>query len=60
MNLIICCTPLQVLIAERIIEKFPEQKFYGVMLTTVENAKMAFYRERLRRKCGSFFCNVAT
>lgn len=55
MNLIICCTPLQVLIAERIIKKFPEQKFYGVMLTTVENAKMAFYRERLRKKCDSFF-----
>lgn len=55
MNLIICCTPLQVLIAEKIIEKFPQQSFYGVMLTTVENTKMAFYRERLKQKCSSFF-----
>lgn len=55
MNLIICCTPLQVLIAEKIIDKFPEQRFYGVMLTTVENPKMAFYRERLAKKCAGFF-----
>ncbi len=42
MNLIICCTPLQVLIAEKIIAKFPHTSFYGVMLSTVSNKKFDF------------------
>lgn len=55
MNLIICCTPLQVLIAEKIIERYPNDAFFGVMLTTVKNAKFDFYQSRLEKKCTQFF-----
>ncbi|HDL2935365.1 TPA: glycosyltransferase family 52 protein, partial [Mannheimia haemolytica] len=55
MNLIICCTPLQVLIAEKIIEMHPNERFYGVMLSTVKNAKFDFYQARLAQKCEQFF-----
>ncbi|MDO5054450.1 MAG: glycosyltransferase family 52 [Pasteurella oralis] len=58
MNLIICCTPLQVLIAEKIIAQFPETEFYGVMLATVSNKKFDFYRQRLAQKCGPFFTMI--
>lgn len=54
MNLIICCTPLQVLIAEKIIEKYPNSQFYGLMLSTVDNSKFQFYSQRLAQKCGQF------
>ncbi|HGO5856558.1 TPA: glycosyltransferase family 52 [Mannheimia haemolytica] len=55
MNLIICCTPLQVLIAEKIVEMHPNERFYGVMLSTVKNAKFDFYQARLAQKCEQFF-----
>lgn len=55
MNLIICCTPLQVLIAEKIIEMHANDKFYGVMLPTVKNAKFDYYQSRLEKKCSHFF-----
>ena len=55
MNLIICYTPLQVLIAEKIIEKYPEQRFYGVMIYVSKNAKFTHYTERLKKKCADFF-----
>lgn len=55
MNLIICCTPLQVLIAEKIIEMHPNDEFFGVMLSTVKNAKFDFYQARLEQKCSKFF-----
>lgn len=55
MNLIICCTPLQVLIAEKIIEMHPNEQFFGVMLSTVKNAKFDFYGSRLEQKCSQFF-----
>ncbi|WHP48078.1 glycosyltransferase family 52 [Mannheimia bovis] len=55
MNLIICCTPLQVLIAEKIIEMHPNEAFFGVMLSTVKNAKFDFYQARLGKKCQQFF-----
>lgn len=58
MNLIICCTPLQVLIAEKIIEKFPEESFFGVMLHTVENKKFEYYKQRLKNKTSDFFSLV--
>ncbi|UAY78238.1 glycosyltransferase family 52 protein [Pasteurella canis] len=58
MNLIICCTPLQVLIAEKIIDKFPYSEFYGVMLSTVSNKKFDFYSQRLAKKCGPFFTMI--
>ncbi|QIM66105.1 CMP-N-acetylneuraminate-beta-galactosamide-alpha-2, 3-sialyltransferase [Mannheimia granulomatis] len=55
MNLIICCTPLQVLIAEKIIEMHPNDEFFGVMLSTVKNTKFDFYQSRLEKKCSQFF-----
>ncbi|MFA9499289.1 glycosyltransferase family 52 [Mannheimia sp. E30BD] len=55
MNLIICCTALQVLIAEKIIEIHPNEPFFGVMLSTVKNAKFDFYQARLEKKCQQFF-----
>lgn len=58
MNLIICCTPLQVLIAEKIIDLHPEKAFFGVMLHTVENAKFEFYKARLKEKCKAGFFSM--
>ncbi|MCK3654742.1 CMP-N-acetylneuraminate-beta-galactosamide-alpha-2, 3-sialyltransferase [Pasteurellaceae bacterium Macca] len=58
MNLMICCTPLQVLIAEKIIEKHPEEQFWGVMLSTVSNAKFDYYTQRLANKCQKIFSMV--
>ncbi|KAE9537166.1 CMP-N-acetylneuraminate-beta-galactosamide-alpha-2, 3-sialyltransferase [Ursidibacter arcticus] len=55
MNLIICYTPLQVLIAEKIIELYPNERFYGVMLCSVKNKKFEYYAERLSLKCEQFF-----
>ncbi|MBV6545437.1 CMP-N-acetylneuraminate-beta-galactosamide-alpha-2, 3-sialyltransferase, partial [Ursidibacter maritimus] len=55
MNLIICYTPLQVLIAEKIIELHPNERFYGVMLCSVKNKKFDYYAERLSLKCEQFF-----
>lgn len=51
MNLIICTSPLQVLIAERIIELYPEEQFYGVMFTQTQNDKFIHYTQRLRKAC---------
>ncbi|WP_373767272.1 glycosyltransferase family 52 [Glaesserella sp.] len=58
MNLIICCTPLQVLIAEKIIEQHPNEPFYGIMLSTVSNKKFDYYKQRLADKCVEFFAMV--
>lgn len=55
MNLIVCCTPLQVLIAEKIMEKYPNELFFGVMLYTVENKKFEHYKQRLSTKTADFF-----
>lgn len=55
MNLIICCTPLQVLIAEKIIEMHPNEQFLGAMLHTVENPKFSYYKQRLKEKTDAFF-----
>lgn len=51
MNLIICFTPLQVLIAERIIDLHPNEKFYGVMYNHHPSEKQTYYYHRLARKC---------
>ncbi|WP_301099017.1 glycosyltransferase family 52 [Otariodibacter sp.] len=55
MNLIVCYTPLQVLIAERIIDLYPNEQFYGVMIYPVANAKYQYYADRLEAKCEQFF-----
>lgn len=51
MNLIICTTPLQVLIAERIIDLHPEEKFQGLFLARNKNDKYRCYYCRLQKKC---------
>lgn len=51
MNLIICTTPLQMLIAEKIIKKFHSEKFYLLIITPCKNDKYLFYYNRLARQC---------
>lgn len=51
MNVIVCATPFQVLMAEKVIEQFPDERFFGVMLAPVANEKYAFYGRRLVDKC---------
>lgn len=51
MNLIICNTPLQVLIAERIVALHPHQDFFGLMIAPIYNEKYRYYFERLSKFC---------
>lgn len=51
MELIICTSPLQVLIAERIIQINPDKSFFGVMVTHTPNEKFVYYYNRLRSSC---------
>lgn len=55
MNLIICGSPLHVMIAERIINLYPTEEFVGIMICTVDNEKYRFYSKRLEKKCQLFF-----
>lgn len=50
-NLILCATPLQVLIAEKIIEKYPNESFSLIMITYSKNEKYLYYFNRLKNKC---------
>lgn len=50
MNLIICTTPLQVLIAEKIIEKNKNVDFYFILLSAVNNGKYKYYYQRISLK----------
>lgn len=54
-NLIICCTPLQVLIAEKIITLYPNEKFIGLFITNEKNQKHNTYYSRLYNKCERCF-----
>lgn len=62
MNLIICCTPFQVLLAEKIIAMHPEKKFYGIMIASIKNEKYNLYTKRLLDKCedGSIFFEMSS
>lgn len=51
MNLIICTSPLQVLVAERIIASKPSERFYGLMYSRSVNDKTEHYYQRLRSFC---------
>ena len=51
MNLIVCASPLQVLIAEKIIDEHPNEMFYGIMMISNTNSKYNYYYERLKKKC---------
>lgn len=53
MNLIICCTPFQVLLAEKIIEKYPDDEFYGLMIFPINSEKYSLYKKRLFSKCSN-------
>ncbi|MDO4431495.1 MAG: glycosyltransferase family 52 [Lonepinella koalarum] len=54
MNLIICYTPLQVLIAEKIIERHKGEDFYAVMVDSIGNKKFEYYSLRLSLKAKKF------
>ena len=51
MNLIVCASPLQVLIAEKIIEKYSNDSFYGIMIMSNNNDKFNYYYKKLKTKC---------
>lgn len=56
MNVIICCTPFQVLLAEKIIDLYPNEEFLGVMFVPIENEKYSYYSQKLKNKCKYFEC----
>lgn len=53
-NLIICSTPLHVVIAERIIDMHPNEEFWGCICGCSQplSAKYSYYAKRLKDKCG--------
>lgn len=56
MNLIICMTPLQVLIARKIIELNNDQTFVSIYLTYIDNKKHRYYYQLLSGiSCNSTF-----
>lgn len=50
-SLIICCTPLQMLIAEKIIELNPNKKFDLIVTVPNDNDKFRYYYNKLKKKC---------
>lgn len=54
MNLIIAFTPLQILIALKIIEIHPNEDFYGVVLASSWQNKTVEYSKRLKKACKYF------
>ncbi len=51
MNLIICTSPLQILIARKIIDLYPEKQFFGLLITKHKNDKFCYYYNKLEEKC---------
>ncbi|MDO4225662.1 MAG: glycosyltransferase family 52, partial [Bergeyella zoohelcum] len=49
-NVIICWTPLQMVIAEKLIEKHPTEKFYTIMMSYNKNKTYEYYFNRLKSK----------
>lgn len=55
-GLIMCSTPLQMLIASNVIDLNPQVEFNLVVVTSVSNNKYEYYYEKLSAKCkNSFF-----
>lgn len=54
MNLIIAFTPLQILIALKIIERHPNEDFYGVVFAHSWHAKTIEYAKKLKQACKKF------
>lgn len=50
-SLIMCTTPLQMLIAEKIIELNSDKKFDLLVLVSNDNNKYAYYYNKLKEKC---------
>lgn len=50
MNLIICCTPIQTLIASRIMDEHPDEKFHLIAYHHKEDKKLIDYYQRLRKR----------
>ena len=50
-NLIMCVTPLQMIIARKIIELNPDEKFDLLVLALEDNEKYRYYYERLKKIC---------
>ena len=51
MNLIICATPLHILIAQRIIEQNPKEDYFILTYLNTDNPKTLYYHEQLIKKC---------
>lgn len=55
-SLIMCVTPLQMLIAKKIIHKFKDQKFDVIVVALVDNEKYRYYYKKLEKvSCNSFY-----
>ncbi len=46
-------TPLQALLALRIIEQYPHEHFVAIMITYFDNDKYAYYFQKLQKRCSS-------
>ncbi|MDG4953474.1 glycosyltransferase family 52 [Actinobacillus equuli] len=51
MNLVICTTPFQMLMAEKIIDLYPNEKFYAIQFLKKGNDKFEFYSKKVASKC---------
>lgn len=58
MNIVICLSPLQVLIAERIRYLYPEESFYGIMYAYNKNDKVEHYYKRMQSFCDGTYLFV--
>lgn len=55
-SLIMCVTPLQMLIAEKIIYKFKDHKFDVLVVALADNEKYRYYYKKLEKlSCNSFY-----
>lgn len=52
MNLIICSSPFQILVAQKIIQQYPKKRFYAMILMVSDNQKYRYYAQSLIDKCG--------
>lgn len=50
-NLIICTSPLQVFIANRIMQEFPDEGVDFILLSKINNEKYQYYFNFLKKKC---------
>ncbi|MFC0308283.1 glycosyltransferase family 52 [Gallibacterium trehalosifermentans] len=56
MNLIICTTPFQMLLAEKIIDVYIEEEFFLVVITDNMNDKYQYYYNKLLKKVKKAIC----